>query len=250
MCGDGANDAPALRQAQMGIAVSTATDVAKSAAGIVLTGPGLAGVTAAVREGRVTFQRILSYTINSVTKKVAQVLFLVVGLLMTGHAVLTPTLVVLAMITGDFLAMSLTTDRVTPSAAPNEWRIGRVTLVGIFMGLCLLAFCTAVVAVGQHRLHAGIDALRTMAMVALVLGGEATMYAVRGRGRFWGPRPSRWVVLSSIGDVLIISLLAWRGILMSPISAGVLAGTVLASVAFAALLNAVKIPVFRRMQFA
>jgi H+-transporting ATPase len=76
------------------------------------------------------------------------------------------------------------------------------------------------------------------------------MYAVRGRGRFWGPRPSRWVVLSSIGDVLIISLLAWRGILMSPISAGVLAGTVLASVAFAALLNAVKIPVFRRMQFA
>ena len=78
MCGDGANDAPALRQAQMGIAVSTATDVAKSAAGIVLTKPGIEGVVAAVREGRRTFQRILTYTLNSVTKKVVQVLFLAV----------------------------------------------------------------------------------------------------------------------------------------------------------------------------
>jgi H+-transporting ATPase len=69
MCGDGANDAPALRQAQMGIAVSTATDVAKSAAGIVLTKPGLAGIVASVREGRVTFQRIVTYALNSITKK-------------------------------------------------------------------------------------------------------------------------------------------------------------------------------------
>src|SRR6185437_4745614 len=75
MCGDGANDAPALRQAQMGIAVSTATDVAKSAAGMVLTEPGLAGIVAAVKEGRVIFQRILTYTLNSITKKVVQVLF-------------------------------------------------------------------------------------------------------------------------------------------------------------------------------
>src|SRR5580693_5415088 len=109
MCGDGANDAPALRQAQMGIAVSTATDVAKSAAGMVLTEPGLAGIVAAVKEGRITFQRILSYTLNSITKKVVQVLFLAIGLLMTGHAILTPLLMVLIMITGDFLGMALTT---------------------------------------------------------------------------------------------------------------------------------------------
>ena len=70
MCGDGANDAPALRQAQMGIAVSTATDVAKSAAGMVLTEPGLAGIVAAVKEGRVTFQRIQTYTLNSIIKKI------------------------------------------------------------------------------------------------------------------------------------------------------------------------------------
>jgi H+-transporting ATPase len=79
MCGDGANDAPPLRQAQMGIAVSTATDVAKSAAGIVLTEPGLAGIVASVKEGRTTFQRILTYTLRSIVHKVVQVLFLATG---------------------------------------------------------------------------------------------------------------------------------------------------------------------------
>jgi H+-transporting ATPase len=93
MCGDGANDAPALRQAQMGIAVSTATDVAKSAAGMVLAEPGLAGIVTAMKEGRITFQRILTYTLRSVTRKVDQLLFLTVGLVMTGHAILTPMLI-------------------------------------------------------------------------------------------------------------------------------------------------------------
>jgi H+-transporting ATPase len=118
MCGDGANDAPALRQAQIGIAVSTATDVAKSAAGVVLTEAGLVGIVAAVKEGRITFQRILTYTLNSVMKKILQVLLLAVGLVITGHAVLTPMLMILLMITGDFLTMSLTTDRVEPSKMP------------------------------------------------------------------------------------------------------------------------------------
>ena len=120
MCGDGANDAPALRQAQMGIAVSTATDVAKSAAGVVLTDPGLAGIVAAVKEGRITFQRILTYTLNSVTKKIVQVLLLGVGLVMTGHAVLTPLLMIIVMMAGDFLGMSLTTDNVRPFLAAKQ----------------------------------------------------------------------------------------------------------------------------------
>ena len=134
MCGDGANDAPALRQAQIGIAVSTATDVAKSAAGMVLTEPGLAGIVAAVKEGRVTFQRILTYTLNSIIKKIVTVLFLIVGLIMTGHAILTPLLMVIVMIAGDFLAMSLTTDNVRPSPMPNAWRIGSLTIAGVDHG--------------------------------------------------------------------------------------------------------------------
>ena len=112
MCGDGANDAPALRQAQMGIAVFTATDVAKSAAGIVLTEPGLGGIVAAVQEGRTTFQRILTYTFRSIVHKVVQVLFLLAGLVISGTAVLTPLLMVLMMVAGDFFALSSATDNV------------------------------------------------------------------------------------------------------------------------------------------
>src|SRR6202166_5277080 len=118
----------------MGIAVSTATDVAKSAAGLVLTKPGLVGIVASVKEGRITFQRILTYTLNSITKKTVQVLFLAVGLVMTGHAILTPMLMVIIMLTGDFLGMSLTTDNVRQSATPNQWRIGKLTLAGTVMG--------------------------------------------------------------------------------------------------------------------
>jgi H+-transporting ATPase len=143
MCGDGANDAPALRQAQIGIAVSTATDVAKSAAGVVLTGAGLAGIVSAVKEGRVTFQRILTYTLNSTMKKILQTLLLAVGLVMTGHAVLTPMLMVIVMLSGDFLAMSLTTDRVRPSIVPNSWNIGKITSAGVIFGVCFLAFFSA-----------------------------------------------------------------------------------------------------------
>ena len=247
MCGDGANDAPALRQAQMGIAVSTATDVAKSAAGIVLTEPGLTGVVTSVKEGRITFQRILTYTINSIIKKTAQVLFLVVGLALTGHAILTPMLIVIVMITSDFLAMSLTTDNVRPSPTPNAWRIHNLTIVGVLLGICLLAFCTAALVVGKFHLGLEIETLRTLSIVALVFGGQATIYAVRGRQRFWGPRPSLWLVVSSVGDIIIISILAAGGILMKPLPISVLAATFLAAVVFGFLLNAVKIPIFRRL---
>ena len=167
MCGDGANDAPALRQAQIGIAVSTATDVAKSAAGMVLTEPGLAGIVAAVKEGRVTFQRILSYTLNSITKKTVQVLLLAIGLIMTGHAILTPLLMVLIMITGDFLGMSLTTDNVRPSPMPNAWRIGNLTVAGVIMGIGELVFCTSVLAFGAYRMGFDISALRTRPLSSL-----------------------------------------------------------------------------------
>ncbi|MFM0080660.1 hypothetical protein P0D72_17540 [Paraburkholderia sediminicola] len=105
----------------MGVAVSTATDVAKSAAGIVLTEPGLGGVVTAVCEGRITFQRILTYMLRSVTRKIDQMLFLTVGLIMTGHAILTPMLMVVLMTTGDFLAMSSTTDNVRPLSSLLSW---------------------------------------------------------------------------------------------------------------------------------
>ena len=250
MCGDGANDAPALRQAQMGIAVSTATDVAKSAAGMVLTKPGLEGVVAAVREGRVTFQRILTYTLNSVIKKIVTVLFLIVGLLMTGQAILTPLLMVIVMIAGDFLAMSLTTDNVRPSSTPNAWRIAPLTMAGVVMGVCQLAFCTGVLAIGHFGLKLGTEALRTLAFAALVFSSQATIYAIRGRRHLWGSRPSVWLALSSLTDVALASTLAVAGIAMSPLPIWVIAVALAAAAAFAVVLAMVKVPVFARLRIA
>ncbi|MDE2626769.1 MAG: HAD-IC family P-type ATPase [Burkholderiales bacterium] len=250
MCGDGANDAPALRQAQMGIAVSTATDVAKSAAGMVLTQPGLVGIVAAVKEGRVTFQRILTYTLNSIIKKIVTVLFLAVGLLMTGQAILTPLLMVIIMVAGDFLAMSLTTDHVQASPLPNAWRINNLTAAGTLMGMCLLAFCSALLAYGQLTLNLGIDALRTLAFVALVFGSQATIYAIRERRQLWGSRPSLWLTASSVADLLIASILAIGGFAMAPLPAALVAGVLAAAVGFGIILTALKIPVFRRLGIA
>jgi H+-transporting ATPase len=247
MCGDGANDAPALRQAQMGIAVSTATDVAKSAAGIVLTKPGLGGIVASVKEGRVTFQRILTYALNSVTKKVVQVLFLAVGLFMTGHSILTPMLMVIVMLSGDLLGMSLATDNVKPSGRPNSWRIGNLTAAGVFMGVSELAYCVAALSIARFLLDYGTETLRTVAFVAIVFGNQATTYTNRVRGRMGSSRPSRWLVGSSAVDIAIASTLAACGVAMSGVPVMMIAGLFVAAVIFAFALDFAKVPVLRRL---
>jgi H+-transporting ATPase len=250
MCGDGANDAPALRQAQIGIAVSTATDVAKSAAGMVLTEPGLAGIVAAVKEGRITFQRIQTYTLNSIIKKIVTVLFLIIGLITTGHAILTPLLMVIVMITGDFLSMSLTTDKVRPSPTPNAWRIGNLTKAGVIMGLCLLVFCGGVLAFGEFELSLAIGALRTLAFIALVFGNQASIYAIRQRRHLWGSCPSLWLAVSSAADILIASVLSIAGIAMAPLPPWIVAGTLAAAAGFAVVADLVKVPAFRYLEIA
>ena len=246
MCGDGANDAPALRQAQIGIAVSTATDVAKSAAGVVLTGAGLGGIVAAVKEGRITFQRILTYTLNSVLKKIVQVLLLAVGLIMTGHAVLTPMLMVIVMISGDFLAMALTTDRVRPSPTPNSWNVTRITGAAACLGLCFLGFSVGILAFGKFELRLGIDALQTLCVVSIVFGSQATIYALRARHRMRGLGPTKWLVACSLADVLIITVLASRGFAMAPLPLSTLACELVAAIVFGIMLDAIKAPVFAR----
>ena len=250
MCGDGANDAPALRQAQMGIAVFTATDVAKSAAGIVLTEAGLGGIVASVKQGRIIFQRILTYILKSVTHKFVGALFLLAGILMTGHAVLTPLLLVISMITGDFLSMLATTDNVHASPAPNVWHVGGITAGGIFLGFCDLAFCTGVLAIGKYALGFGIETLQTLSIVTLIFGGQATLYVVRERRHLWSSRPSTWLMVASATDLLIIATLATRGILMHPLPAGVVALLFAAAVAFGFLLDLIKVPLFRHLQIA
>ena len=248
MCGDGANDAPALRQAQIGIAVASATDAAKGAAGMVLTEPGLGGVVAAIKEGRATFQRILTYTLNALIKKIETVLLLGAGLLMTGDAVLNPLLMVLLLVTNDFLTMSLTTDRARPSPLPNAWRIGPITMTAAILGVVKLAFSSAVLAVGHYWLALPIGALRTLAFVTLVFGSQATVYCIRERRRLWSSRPSAWIVLSSMMDIGIAGAVALSGVLTPALPLSVVGVLFAATLAFALLLDAVKAPVFAKLK--
>jgi len=250
MCGDGANDAPALRQAQMGIAVSTATDVAKSAAGIVLTEPGLGGIVASVKEGRTTFQRILTYTLRSIVHKVVQVLFLATGLIMTGQAILTPMLMVLMMVTGDFLAMSSSTDNVRPSPTPSVWKIGRLTAAGVIMGVVDLLFGITCFSTGRFLLNLDIGALQTLTVVTLVFSGQALFYVARERQHLWSSRPGKWLIISSAVDLTLISFLAINGVLMKPLAIDVVAGLFAAAIIFSFVLDAVKVLLFRRLGIA
>ncbi|MGO9473229.1 MAG: HAD-IC family P-type ATPase [Rhodomicrobium sp.] len=250
MCGDGANDAPALRQAQMGIAVSTATDVAKSASSMVLTEPGLGGIVTALQEGRATFQRILTYTLNALIKKFELVLFLGAGLLMTHQAVLTPMLMALLLITGDFITMSLTTDKAAPSSGPDKWRIGNITLAAAILGLVKLTFSVAVLAAGKYALALDASQLRTLAFIALVFGGQATIYAIRERRHMWRSRPSSWLVASSFLDIGIAFALAAGGILMTPLSAANIVLVLAAAAAFSLALDFIKTVAFARLQIA
>ena len=243
MCGDGANDAPALRQAQIGIAVSSATDVAKAAAGAVLTEPGLAGIVFAVREGRIAFQRLLTYALNMLTKKIEIVLLLAIGLMLTGHAVMTPALMVLMLLTNDFLSMSLTADRASLAPRPSAWHMRRITAAGLVLGVCKLGFSTAMLAFGRFELGLGVEALQTWTFATIVLGNQALLYVLRERRRLWRSRPSAWVFASSVADIAIVGVLAVSGTLMAPLPWSLLVAAFGAAAGFAVLLDQVKVPI-------
>ena len=139
---------------------------------MVLTEAGLDGIVTAVGEGRLTFQAILTLHADSVLKKIATALLPVIGLLVTSQAILTPLLMVILMIAGDFFLMSLTTDRVEPSPSPNVWRISNLTVVGVFFGLALVAFCSGALAICKVATTLNIDVLRTLKLLVLVVGGR------------------------------------------------------------------------------
>ncbi len=250
MCGDGANDAPALRQAQMGIAVFTATDVAKSAAGIVLTEPGLGGIVATVEEGRVTFQRILTYTFRSIIHKVRQVAFLLAGLVLFQTAVLTPLLMVLMMVAGDFFALSSSTDNVRASPTPNHWRIGNLTIAGLVLGFCDLLFCVAILWAGRYVLGFDAVTLRTLTVVTLVFNGQAIFYVSRERRRLWSSWPGKWLIVSSVLDISLFTALSTQGILMAPLPAAVVACVFGAAIVLALCMDSVKVVLFRHLAIA
>ena len=144
----------------------------------------------------------------------------------------------------------MATDNVWPSPTPNKWRIGRLTIAGVFMGTCELVFCTAVLAIGKFRLGLGIDALRTVAFVAIVFGNQATTYTNRERQRLGSARPSRWLIGSSVADVSIAATLAICGIAMTPLPVFAVGGALVAAAIFAFVADFAKVPVFHRLGIA
>ena len=235
--------APALRQAGLRIAISAATDVTKAASSMVMTGPGLVGILDTMRKERIAFQRLLSFRLNILVKKIESVAFLAVGLALSGRAVLTPALVALMFITNGLLSMVLTTDRASPAKAPSRWNMQNVIGVAIAFGLCKLAFSSAALAFGRYRLGLGPGELRTLAFVTLVFGNQTVLFVLRERRPFWFSRPGGWVLAAAAAGVAFATTLAGSGALMAAPSWSLLAGILAAAGAFALVPDQVKRPV-------
>ena len=125
--------------------------------------------------------------------------------------------------------------------------IGKITYAGIIIGICLLAFCTVLLAIGKFELGLDIDALRTLVVVAIVFGSQATVYAIRDRRHFFGLKPTLWLLFSSVVDILIISALAVFGLAMKSLSLEIVASEFAAAIVFWVVLSWVKLPVFSRL---
>ena len=248
MCGDGSNDAPALRQAQMGIAVSTATDVAKAAAGVVLTEPGLGGIVACIKEGRSAFQRVLTYTLTLLINKCVTLFVLGAGLIVTGHAVLTPLLQALMILTSDFVTMARTADRASPTDYPNAWRVRNLTLAAVPLGAFRLLYLIALLALGAFWLKLGSGQMQTLTFTMLAFAAQGNLYVLRTHGPFWRSRPAPIIPLASLGAMAAVAGLALGGILMSPLPPWIVGALLAATVVFTFSMDAIKLIVFSRIR--
>jgi H+-transporting ATPase len=157
-------------------------------------------------------------------------------------------LMIILMVAGDFPAMSLTTDNVTPSPLPNVWHITNLTTAGVAVGLCLLVFCSAALAFGVFGLHLSPHVLQTLAFVTVAFGSQATIYAIRERRHVFALPPSRWLVVSSVATLLASTLLAVFGILMAPLSWVIIGGIFVATIIFGIVLDIMKVPFFGRLK--
>jgi plasma-membrane proton-efflux P-type ATPase len=214
MTGDGVNDAPALRQAEVGIAVSNATDVAKGAASVVLTDEGLSGIVTLVEQGRVIYQRILTWIINKISRTILKSAFVTIAFLATGRFVISAFGMLLLVFLTDFAKIALATDHVRWSRAPDSWRSKGHIQIAAVLGVVMVIEALGLLAIGWRMfdLVANDQALHTFTFQTLFYFALFSIVSIRERRRFWASRPSGILTLALVLDAVVGTFLSTIGI--------------------------------------
>jgi H+-transporting ATPase len=242
MTGDGVNDAPALRQADIGIAVANATDVAKAAASLVLTRPGLGEMIMAIDGSRRIYQRLRTFISAMTTMKMANPAFFALGVILFGAFVVNPLLMVLFMLLADVAMMAVSMDVVTPSTNPNRWVLGPLMATSLARALLLLLLSGAVFWGSMNVLGLGIDKTQTMDFVWLVFSAQAVLYSTRSDGFLWRkPYPGKALLMATAFDVALVASMATFGWLMAPIPLSLIASVLALAVVFLLMADLLKV---------
>lgn len=250
MTGDGVNDAPALAQAELGCAAPGATDVARAAASAVLTAAGLSGIVDALTESRRSYQRMLTWVINKVTKVVEVVALFSAGYVLTGDMLVSLLGMSLLVFANDFATMSIATDNVRATDSPNGWRLRSIVAAAGVLGALFAAEDLLVAALGSGPLGLAPEAVQTLVMYALVVNSQVRILTVRERGHAWASRPSVGMLAVAAVVTAGFTALVLAGWAVPAVPAGAVCVTLAVCAVGGIVLDVAKVALFRRFHVA